>query len=107
MLGAALANLFAQGALTADDPTENWIREVFDMPVKQEGAPGTRVPTKEQILLQGTAAGAQPGANGTANGPTPPVPVSTNGGGTPAQKGAIKPNAIKTGNVGKPPSSPN
>lgn len=107
MLGAALANLFAQGALTADDPTENWIREVFDMPVKQEGAPGTRVPTKEQILLQGTAAGTQPGANGTANGPTPPVPVSTNGGGTPAQKGAIKPNAIKTGNMGKSPSSPN
>jgi hypothetical protein len=32
MLGAAIANLYAQGAITPDTDTENWIRRVFDMP---------------------------------------------------------------------------
>ena len=111
MLAAALGNLFSQDALTADDPTENWIREVFDMPAKQPGAPGQRIPSKEQILLQGTA--PTNGANGAgANGQaTPPVPVS-NGTAAPTQNGKpqqgnIKPGTIRTGNVGKPPASPN
>jgi len=38
MLAAALANLFAQQALTNDDDTENWLREVFDMPAKKAGS---------------------------------------------------------------------
>ena len=32
---AAIANLIAKGALTVDDPTEAWIRKVFDIPVLQ------------------------------------------------------------------------
>ena len=108
MLASALANLMAQGGITMDDPTENWIREVFDMPVKQPGAPGQREPTKEQILLQGTAAPGTSGLPGAAAATpaTAATPGNGNGGGTTAQKGAVS-NAIKTGNTGKPPSSPN
>ena len=105
MLGAALANLFAQSAITSDIPTENWIREVFDMPAKQEGAP-SNVPQQQQQEAPHTA-GAVNGTGGESRATPPVPPLGTNGGGTPTQKGAIKPNAIKTGNVGKAPSSPN
>jgi hypothetical protein len=106
MLGAAISNLVAQGGIIMDDPTENWIREVFDMPGKQPGAPGQRAPSQEQFLGADGAGTPTQQTNGT-NAPPPVPPLGTNGGGTAAQKGNIKPNAIKTGNLGKPPSSPN
>jgi hypothetical protein len=102
MLGAALGNLLSQQGITMDDATEDWIREVFDMPSKIPGAAPT--PPANTVSTQ---------ANGTAsNGAqtTPPVPPlasgGRNGGTAPTnqQKGAIKPNAIKTGNVGKAPA---
>ena len=102
MFGAALANMFAQGAITPDVPTEDWIREVFDMPAKQEGA-ATNQPAPQANDPNASGTGDTPGTSPT------PVPVSTgngNGGGTAAQKGNVS-NAIKTGNTGKPPSSPN
>jgi hypothetical protein len=72
MLAAALANLFAQQALTNDDDTENWLREVFDMPAKQFGS--TSRPPKDVVSANGS---------------------STNG------KGDVKLEK-GTGNVGKP-----
>jgi hypothetical protein len=109
MLGAALANLFAQGALTTDMDTENWIRETFDMPDKLPDAQPT-VPvtpkdvtplTPEAILAAAAGKAAPTQTNGTQT--TPP----TNGKGPKAavanQKGNVTPGAVKTGNVGVPP----
>jgi hypothetical protein len=95
MLGAALANLLAQQGITMDDPTENWIRQVFDMPAKQPGAVPTTAPH---------TAGAVNGTGGEsrATPPVPPLNTQAPGNGN-VQKGAITPNAIKTGNVGKGP----
>jgi len=105
MLGAALANLLAQQGITMDDATEDWIREVFDMPSKIPGAAPT--PPENQVsTLPGTTQ-----TNG--NGATPPVPPLASGGrngGAAAtnqqtqQKGAVTPGAIKTGNTGKAPA---
>lgn len=78
MLAAAFANLLAQGGITMDDPTENFFRKVFGMPDKQPGA----------AIAEVTPAGDQP--SGSKNG-----------------KGNVKPGAVKPGNIGKSPSSPN
>lgn len=86
MLASALSNLFSQAALTADDPTENWLRGIFDMP---------DLVTLGQTRIKSAAGG---GAAATTN--TDTQPASTNG------KGGIKPNADKTGNVGKPDNAP-
>jgi len=80
MLGGALGNLFSQDALTTDLETENWIRNVFDMPMKSENA----TPVAQ---LQNVA-------------PTTPGKASTNG------KGAVKPKPGDAGNVGKPKTAP-
>jgi hypothetical protein len=37
MFASAISNLLAQDALTGDEATENWLREVYDMPIKAEG----------------------------------------------------------------------
>lgn len=92
MFGAALSNLFSQQALTPDLPTENWVRDVFDMPHKQEGAAATQATQPGQATNGSTPSvqGFQPGGGGNGSG----------------NKGGIDPNAIKTGNVGKPPNAP-
>jgi len=85
MLGAALANLFAQEALTTDVDTENWIREIFDMPGKNLSA--AQVPSNKPTP-QAT--------NGKAQSP-PPVVGS--------QKGAVQQQPGQAGNTGKPPNA--
>src|SRR5262245_13085526 len=93
MFGAALSNLFSQQALTPDLPTENWVRDVFDMPHKQEGAVGLnqRIPADD---------GSAPPVQGFQ-----PEGAKTNGSNA-GNKGGIDPTAIKTGNVGKPQNAP-
>lgn len=78
-LASALANLFAQEAITPDLDTENHVRDLFDLPRKSESAIQTVAPK---------STGAAP-------------PTNTNG------HGDIKPNAIKSGNIGKPVSAAN
>jgi len=87
MLGSALANLFAQGGLTPDIQTEDWIRAVFDMPRKN---PSEYV----QPVIAPATSDAFP-----KDGP------STNGG---TQKGNvnIRGNNSGQGNVGRPVSAP-
>jgi hypothetical protein len=81
-----------------DDATENWIREVFDMPNKVPGATPTGTPATTQD------------PNAQASTVPPSNSGGQNGGGTAPgsngkpQKGAITPGAIKTGNVGKAPA---
>jgi hypothetical protein len=114
MLGSAIANLVAQDAILMDDPTEDWLRRVFDMPKKQAGAPGERQPTREQILLQGNVSvdpttgqiipTAPSGQNG--QGASQPTQGNGKGGNGAAQKGNVK-ITKGTGNVGKSPSSAN
>jgi hypothetical protein len=48
MLGAALANLISEGGIQMDDPSEDWIRQIFDMP-KRTSPRTEEVPTKEVI----------------------------------------------------------
>lgn len=78
MLGAAIANLLSQGGFEMDDPTENWLRRVFDMPLKDRSTvrstPGNDLPDTE---------------NPTNN-----------------QKGGVK-NGKQTGNLGKPANAAN
>jgi hypothetical protein len=81
MLGSAIANLYAQGAITPDTDTENWIRRVFDMPYT------TATPQPKQ-------APATNGAGNPANVPSP------------NQKGNVSQQSDKVGgNVGKPPNA--
>jgi len=97
-----------------DTPTEDWIREVFDMPKKQPNAPGQRVPARENILLQGQAtpdiAGIPASAANTGTAAASAGSADGTGGnksgGPPAasQKGNVK-ITTGTGNVGKPPSA--
>jgi hypothetical protein len=105
MLGAALANLFAQDAITPDLDTEDWIRDTFDMPHKNPNAapsmPVTRKSIMEQIYsgVGGTSIHqAQPGET-EGNGQTPPVTTKRQ-----VQKGNVKPS--KGGNKGVPPNAP-
>lgn len=83
MLGAALANLFAQQGLTPTLETENWIRRVFDMPII----------TQVEFDAAIKAAQAAPTNGGQL------APKTPQKGGTKQQKG--------TGNVGKPSNAPN
>jgi hypothetical protein len=86
MFASAIANLFAQKAITGDEDTENWLRQVFDMPTK--------------------AAGTRPASADIPPGVTMPTEQKTtqNGG---QQKGSTKQQRDKVGsNVGKPPAAP-
>jgi hypothetical protein len=88
MFSAALRNLVSEGAITLDDPTEQWIRQQFDMPLKTEPRPDIPVtPANIKEILQG-----QIGKNGTST----PTPTPDGGGGS-SNGGA--------GNLGKSPSS--
>ena len=97
MLASGLANLIAQGGITMDLPTEQWMRRTFDMPAKQQGVEAYQPPTKEIIQV----AGQQPGTTG-ANGHGKGTTVSTA-----PQKGNVQPENPTTGQgyVGKPPSA--
>jgi hypothetical protein len=86
MLGSAIANLYAQGAITPDTDTENWVRRVFDMP----STTATPVPKQKP---------AQPAGNGRGTPENVPAPQ-------PSQKGNVSQQRDKVGsNVGKPPSA--
>jgi hypothetical protein len=103
LFSSALSNLFAQSAITSDPITENWLREVFDMPSKDVTAP-RGIPTREQIRVTDQAAGG--GTEGTAgqtSGSAAATPAATTNG---AQRGAVKAGAIKSGNVGKGTNPP-
>jgi hypothetical protein len=101
MLGSALANMFARGAITTDRETENWVRRTFDMPQKLATEPAIDPNTTQQatVTLYDAAGNAVaeiptpngvPGSNGNSNGST--------------QKGDIKQNGGQ-GNIGKPATS--
>lgn len=81
MLGSALGNVLSQGGITMDLETENWIRRVFDMPLKIASEYVTPV------------AGSQ-GGGGSQNG------KSNNGKGATAQKPG------DGGNTSKPANAP-
>ena len=82
MLGAALANVLAQGGFTMDDPTEEWVRRLFDMPRRDPST--THAPP--------------PSANPFQPNPQPAAPP---------QKGSTKQPANKVGStVGKPTNAP-
>lgn len=81
MLGGALANLFHEGAITGDEDTENWIRRIFDMPLKAEG---TRVEPSQTTPVDG---------------------VSNNGAGAGGRNG-VKPQRDSAGNIGVTPTAP-
>jgi hypothetical protein len=95
MLASGLANLIAQGGITMDLPTEQWMRRTFDMPAKQQGVTEYAPPTKEVIQVTGQ----QPKTAG-GNGQSPTTGVTS-------QKGNVQPQNPTTGqgNVGKPPSA--
>src|SRR5262252_3883273 len=90
MLGSALSNLFAQGGLTPDIQTEDWIRAVFDMPRKNPSDYVQPTPTAQPAPFGGNGAGATPATNGAGS------------------KGNvnIKGNNSGQGNVGRPISAP-
>jgi Protein of unknown function (DUF935) len=91
MLGSALANLFAQQAITHDDPTENWIRRVFDMPSK------TATPDAGAASTNGNAPPSQ------TNGNAPQAPQAQPN----PQKGNVAQPRDKVGsNVGVPQNAP-
>jgi len=102
MLGSALSNLIAQDGITMDQPTEDWIRQTFDMPKKQPDAPGQRVPTREQILVQGSVA---PGGNGVPVAASPSA-TPTNGKAAPQKGNVSVAGRAGSGNVNKPASGP-
>lgn len=99
-LAAALANMFAQEVLTPDLDTENWARRVFDMPRKIGERPEISPTQIRKIINESimTAGGTTGGAGG--NGAATPTGTTT----TTTQKGNIKPNQIKPGNMGKGPN---
>jgi len=88
MLGSALANLFAQGGLTPDIQTEDWIRAVFDMPRKNPS---------EYV---------QPVIAPATSDAFPPKDTATTNGGTQKGNVSIKGNNSGQGNVGKPINAP-
>lgn len=76
-LGSALSSLFAQGAIVPDDPTENWVRNLFDMPAKdpstardpqQTATDPNATPTTPQ---KGGTKGGNGNGNGSGNVPKP------------------------------------
>lgn len=92
-LASALANLFAQEAITRDLPTEQWLRKVLDMPRKTGGIEAYPPVTRETITVQGNAPDTTP-----TNGHSATTTVT--------QKGNVKPENPTTGqgNTGKPVS---
>lgn len=69
MWSAAIRNLMQANGITPDMPTEQYLRQVMDMPLKTEERPpfadsGT---SREQVLIQGNTADDDPGTNGTGN----------------------------------------
>lgn len=85
-LASALANLFAQSAITGDLDTENYIRGIFDMPAKKPGAVA-QPPTKEVVQVKSTSAQnnidtAASGNGGTQKGDVTVARADAGGGNT-------------------------
>lgn len=100
--GSALANVMAQGGITTDRETENWVRKVFDMPVKLSTEPALDPNARQQTAVTlFDAAGNPVGSFTPQDGAVTPAD-GTNGG--TSQKGAVKPGADHSGNIPKPPS---
>lgn len=98
MFAAALKNLKDSNLISVDEPTENWIREMMDMP-QYTGVwtdPDTR-PTMIEEILKGDVpandgvAGSSGSGNGNSNGSK--------------SSGSKSPHGALTGNLGKPPAS--
>ena len=87
MWAAAMANLVTSGAIQVDDDTENFLRKVVDIPKRT--SPRTNLDAPAKVTEIESTGGHLANGNG-------------NGGG--AGKGAVS-NQIKTGNIGKSPSS--
>ena len=107
MLAAGLANLSAQGLITMDLVTEQWVRQVFDMPAKQSAPPGQPYTSAQPTLPQQDA---EPDPNDPADAAaTEPgeQPTNGNGSGTGNNGKGTVPSRIRPGNVGKPPAAPN
>lgn len=82
-LGSALSSLFHEGVLTADDDTENWVRNLFDMPVlKTTGQPRGPQPAAKP------AANGNPNANGNSAGQKNGVKPTKQTGNAPADTGS-------------------
>ena len=64
MWAAGLANLFSQEVLTPDEPTEQWVRKIADMPAKMEARP----PSKAELAQQAKEDSADENENGNGNG---------------------------------------
>lgn len=102
MWTAGMANMIKSGGITMDLPTEQYFRDVLDIPVKLEPRPQfTEQQRREQILLQG-----QTDAQGN--------PVVATSKSTTSSGGVILPGSVKStggggqtkpGNVGKSPTS--
>lgn len=96
MMGSAIAGVLAQGGIIMDDPTENWIRRLFDMPERT-----TPRPANATNQPQAQAQPAQP-----TNGNQPAQPAQPAGGNGAPQKGNVKPTANNGGGYkGKPPGA--
>lgn len=91
MLASAIANLYAQGAITPTAETEAWIRRVFDMPtyVGEWSPPAAKA---KNAPIKSNAPGTAPGQNGTGS---PGV-----------SKGQVLSGQGDAGNVELPPNSP-
>lgn len=90
MFAAGLKNLRDAGYISLDEPTENWVREMFDMPQftgTWTEPEDRKEPTMIEDILKGETGGSANG-NRTANG-----------------KGSKSPSGALTGNIGKSPSS--
>lgn len=88
MLAAAISNLLSQGGISMDDPLEDWMRNIFDMPKPD---PSTRrEPVKDQATLDTSNGNSTTSNNGNGNGNTP-------------QKGGVK--GDRQGTTGKPPNA--
>ena len=80
MWAAGMANLFSQKILTPDEPTEQWVRKIADMPAKMEARP---VEVVEEEGAFGNEKKDSSESNGSKN-----------------KKGYV-PDRIRPGNVGK------
>lgn len=97
MFASALRNLADTDLITIDEPTEQWVRQQFDMPrLTTPWTPPSERPERVQELIQ---VGGKQGGNGTAPA-TPPTPAPA-----PATKSGNKSNNGGGGNIGKSPSS--
>lgn len=64
-LASAVSNLVSVEAITMDDPTEQWLRQVFDIPFKQEPRPKLILPDDPEFKSNGKQNGGKAGVRPT------------------------------------------